>query len=71
MEYEITQGAFCPEVTVNEELYEKAKKIISKNYKFISCSHKMTGEDFGFISELYPSLMLWLGTGEGKKIRIA
>jgi N-acetyldiaminopimelate deacetylase len=26
----------------------------------------MTGEDFGFFSTLYPSMMFWLGTSEGE-----
>jgi len=27
----------------------------------------MTGEDFGFISKIYPSFMFWLGTSTGEK----
>ena len=27
----------------------------------------MTGEDFGFISKLYPSFMFWLGTRTGEQ----
>lgn len=63
----VLQGAFCPEVIVNGELYDKARKIISREYKFIDCGYKMTGEDFGYISHLYPSFMFWLGCGKEDK----
>ncbi len=67
VDYKLTRGAFCPEVIVNSDLYDIARNALSKKYKFIECSYKMTGEDFGFISETYPSFMFWLGTGKGKK----
>ncbi len=44
-------------------------KIQCENEKinFIESPLKLTGEDFGFFSEKYPSLMFWLGTNETNK----
>ena len=44
------------------KLYDHCKKALTGNFEFINCGYKMTGEDFGFISKLYPSFMFWLGT---------
>jgi N-acetyldiaminopimelate deacetylase len=62
VKYKITQGALYTEVVVDEALYKLCKEILSRNFSFIDCGSKMTGEDFGFISKLYPSFMFWLGT---------
>jgi N-acetyldiaminopimelate deacetylase len=62
IKYKITTGSLYTEVDVDKKLYEECKKALTKKYEFIDCGYKMTGEDFGFISKLYPSFMFWLGT---------
>jgi N-acetyldiaminopimelate deacetylase len=34
---------------------------------FYPSNAEMTGEDFGYFSHLYPSLLFWLGTSEKEK----
>jgi N-acetyldiaminopimelate deacetylase len=62
IKYKITTGSLYTEVDVNKKLYEQCRKALTGKYEFIDCGYKMTGEDFGFISKLYPSFMFWLGT---------
>jgi N-acetyldiaminopimelate deacetylase len=62
IKYKITTGSLYTEVDVDKKLYELCKKALAGKFKFINCGYKMTGEDFGFISKLYPSFMFWLGT---------
>ena len=62
IKYKISKGSLYTEVDVDKKLYEQSKKALTKKYEFIDCGYKMTGEDFGFISKLYPSFMFWLGT---------
>ncbi|MCU7496498.1 MAG: amidohydrolase [Ignavibacteria bacterium] len=62
IEYSIENGSLYKEVIVDEELFRKLSEKLSKNHKFVDCGYKMTGEDFGFFSQLYPSFMFWLGT---------
>ncbi len=61
------KGAHYPEVIINSKLFDKIVPAISKKYKFIDCGYKMTGEDFGFFSQKFPSFMFWLGTSEGER----
>ncbi len=65
--YTITKGAHYPEVIVDETLFKKLSPVLSEKFKFIDCGYKMTGEDFGFFSQKYPSFMLWLGVSEGER----
>lgn len=67
VDYIIRRGAAYPEVVINDGLYDKIIPSLSKKYNFIDCGLKMTGEDFGFFSQTYPSLMFWLGTSRGEK----
>lgn len=67
VDYIFSKGAHYPEVIVDKELYNLLETKLNKNYKFIDCGYKMTGEDFGFFSGKYPSFMFWLGTSEGEK----
>ena len=62
IKYKITKGSLYTEVEIDKKLYEQCKKALTKKHDFIDCGYKMTGEDFGFISNLYPSFMFWLGT---------
>lgn len=65
--FSISEGSLYSEVVVDNNLFKKYKKLFSEEYDFIDCGYKMTGEDFGFFSKLYPSFMFWLGTSKGEK----
>ncbi|MGE5400679.1 MAG: amidohydrolase [Ignavibacteriales bacterium] len=67
IDYSIENGSLYNEVVVDKDLYALLHEKLSSRYQFIDCGYKMTGEDFGFISELYPSFMFWLGTSNGEK----
>ncbi|MGE5499594.1 MAG: amidohydrolase, partial [Syntrophothermus sp.] len=60
--YKISNGALYSEVNVDDKLFRQLSTSLSKKYKFIDCGSKMTGEDFGFFSNIYPSMMIWFGT---------
>jgi N-acetyldiaminopimelate deacetylase len=62
IKYKITTGSLYTEVDVDKKLYELCKIALAGKFEFINCGYKMTGEDFGFISKIYPSFMFWLGT---------
>ena len=62
IKYKITTGSLYTEVDIDKTLYEHCRKALTGKYEFIDCGYKMTGEDFGFISKLFPSFMFWLGT---------
>lgn len=62
----VTKEAHYPEVVVDASLFLRLSKIFSTNFTFLDCGYKMTGEDFGFISQQYPSFMFWLGTSTGE-----
>jgi N-acetyldiaminopimelate deacetylase len=63
----ISKGSLYTEVVVDKTLYERCRAILEGKFEFIDCGYKMTGEDFGFISKLYPSFMFWLGTRTGEQ----
>ncbi|MGE5430298.1 MAG: amidohydrolase [Syntrophomonadaceae bacterium] len=65
--WSIDHGSLYSEVIVDKELFSLMSEKLSKKHEFIDCGYKMTGEDFGFISHLYPSFMFWLGTYTNKK----
>lgn len=67
VDYKIIDGAHYPEVIVDEKLYNLLSKHLSKDYNFIDCGPKMTGEDFGFLSKKWSSFMCWLGTSKGER----
>lgn len=67
VDFKITRGAHYPEVIVDKILFEKLSKQLAKKFNFIDCGYKMTGEDFGFFSQKFPSFMFWLGTSMGSK----
>jgi len=62
----ITKGAHYPEVIVDKDLFASLSKIFSNKFTFLDCGFKLTGEDFGYISQKYPSFMFWLGTSKGE-----
>jgi N-acetyldiaminopimelate deacetylase len=62
----VEKGAHYPEVIVDEALFCSLSKIFSDTFTFLDCGFKMTGEDFGYISQQYPSFMFWLGTSTGE-----
>lgn len=61
------KGSSYPEVIVDKGLYDKLVPALSAKFNFIDCGYKMTGEDFGFISQQFPSFMFWLGTSNGTR----
>ena len=63
VDFTIKTGSYYPEVNVDASFFRAACARLSVKHKFIDCGHKLTGEDFGFISRRYPSFMFWLGTG--------
>jgi len=67
VDFSIVRGAQYPEVIVDENMYTKIQSLLSSENKFIDCGMKMTGEDFGFFSQKWPSFMFWLGTSKGEK----
>jgi N-acetyldiaminopimelate deacetylase len=67
VDYKITKGSHYPEVIVDDQLFKKFSLLCSKDYNFIDCGLKMTGEDFGFFSQKFPSFMFWLGTSKGER----
>lgn len=67
IKYKIKTGSLYTEVDIDKNLYEQYRKALTGKYEFINCGYKMTGEDFGFISKLYPSFMFWLGTRTGEQ----
>jgi N-acetyldiaminopimelate deacetylase len=67
VDFIINRGAHYPEVIVDNDLYQKLKPLLSKEFNFIDCGLKMTGEDFGFFSQKWPSYMFWLGTSEEER----
>ncbi|MFZ0455590.1 MAG: amidohydrolase [Ignavibacteriaceae bacterium] len=58
----IEKGAHYNQVHVDPGLYKECMECLSPKFNFIDCGYKMTGEDFGFFTDLYPSFMFWLGT---------
>jgi N-acetyldiaminopimelate deacetylase len=67
--YFFNKGSVYPQVIVNEDLFKKFKTFVEKKVDviFINCGMKFTGEDFGYFSSRYPSLMFWAGTSKGEK----
>jgi N-acetyldiaminopimelate deacetylase len=65
---EILLTNFYQAVKNNEKLVEKLKISCKElGYDFSLSKAEMTGEDFGYFSQLYPSLLFWLGASDGKK----
>lgn len=61
--FSLRLGSVYPPVKVNEKMFDLFEKTVSKsNFSFELCEMKYTGEDFGFFSFEYPSLMFWAGT---------
>ena len=67
VKYKMEQGANYPEVIIDENLFNTFAKSFSEDFNFIDCGYKMTGEDFGFFSQKFPSFMFWLGVSKGER----
>ncbi|MBO8161569.1 MAG: amidohydrolase [Thermosipho sp. (in: Bacteria)] len=69
-DYSITKGSVYPQVNVDSKLYEIFKCYVENkdSVSFLDCGMKYTGEDFGYFSSRYPSLMFWAGTSKYEKI---
>jgi N-acetyldiaminopimelate deacetylase len=58
----LEKGSLYPPVVNNANLFEVFKDFLNRNsYKFIDCGMKYTGEDFGFFTMKYQSIMFWAG----------
>ena len=66
VDYELQKGAQYREVYNDPLLFQKFRYSLPHNFSFIQCSMKMTAEDFGYFTEQYPAVMLWLGTRKGE-----
>ncbi len=64
-EYKFQEVSVYDAVNNNDNLYNTFKDAIIglPNVTFMEAETVMTGEDFGFYSSIYPSLLFWLGTG--------
>src|SRR6056297_41528 len=67
VDVEVRGRAFYPEVKNDPKLYEKLYHELGKKYKILKTNYTMTGEDFGFFTRKYPSVMYWHGTAEDVK----
>jgi len=68
--FSLNEGSIYPQVIVNGKMLKLFEITVSKsNFKLEICDMKYTGEDFGFFSLTYPSLMFWAGTSmDGSKV---
>ncbi|MBN2279945.1 MAG: amidohydrolase [Candidatus Marinimicrobia bacterium] len=64
--FKITHGINHKEVINSPKLFELAKTRLAEKFAFRTIEIKMTGEDYGFIAERFPSLMMWLGSRTGE-----
>jgi N-acetyldiaminopimelate deacetylase len=65
--YKVNTGALYMEVINDRGIYDACRETLAGKYGFIDSGYKMAGEDFGFIANLYPSFMFWLGTGVNER----
>ncbi len=65
--FSLKKGSVYPQVVVDEKMFKIFENTVSKSdFKLYLCDMKYTGEDFGFFSLEYPSIMFWAGTSMGK-----
>ncbi|HPE70057.1 MAG TPA: M20 family metallopeptidase [Thermotogota bacterium] len=57
-----------PGVQIDPGVFRKVMDALSGQFRFERVPMKMTGEDFGFLCQKYPSMMFWLGTGTGNPV---
>ncbi|MEA1882897.1 MAG: M20 family metallopeptidase [Thermotogota bacterium] len=67
VEVDVKKRAFYPEVRNDPKLFERLYYELGKKFKTIKTNYAMTGEDFGFFTRKYPSVMFWLGTQKDEK----
>jgi len=61
--YGVKLGTRYPEVRNDSILVAEFTEKVASIISVIPCELKQTAEDFGYFTNLYPSLMFWLGTG--------
>ena len=60
----VTFGAHYPVVDNAPFAVASLRRVALENHiDFIECEPSFTGEDFGFLSQMYPSVFFWLGCG--------
>ncbi|MEA2066383.1 MAG: M20 family metallopeptidase [Thermotogota bacterium] len=65
VEHELEYVLYYPTVVNDDSMVDKFHELISPSYKIFESEIKLYGEDFGFFSHKYPSLIFWLGSREG------
>lgn len=67
VQVDVKKRAFYPEVRNDSKLFERLYLELGKKLKTVKTDYAMTGEDFGFFTRKYPSVMFWLGTQKDEK----
>ena len=68
VDFAVERGSVYPEVRVNQNLFETLRATCQRlGFSFVECDMKWTGEDFGYFSQVFPSLSFWFGVGEGER----
>lgn len=57
-----TISFYAPVINHQETTRQAKEKLMTAKVDWVECEAKMTGEDFGFFTERFPSFMFWLGT---------
>ncbi len=65
VKHELEYVLHYPTVINDDSLVDKFYRIISPSYQIYQSEIKLYGEDFGFFSHTYPTIMFWLGSHEG------
>lgn len=70
-EFSLEKGSVYVPVKVDEKMFEIFERTVGKSqFRLEICDMKYTGEDFGFFSYEYPSLIFWSGTMTKEKYGI-
>ncbi|MGC8611535.1 MAG: M20 family metallopeptidase [Athalassotoga sp.] len=63
--FSLEKGSFYAPVKVDKRMFDIFSSTVGQSdFKLERCEMKYTGEDFGFFSYEYPSLIFWAGTME-------
>jgi N-acetyldiaminopimelate deacetylase len=60
------EGKNYPNVNIDDDLFDKIKPVLSLKYKWVDCKMTYKAEDFGYLSQVYPSFYFWLGTEQNE-----
>ncbi|MFO7883057.1 MAG: M20 family metallopeptidase [Kosmotogaceae bacterium] len=65
IEHQLEYVLHYPTVLNDDLLVDRFHELILPSYQILESEIKLYGEDFGFFSHAYPSIMFWLGSREG------